>query len=75
MLLPHEVASARAQGWLLADVFDPRTGKARPEILPITFTAPFDTSRKIMGWVVQRAKSGDALAVKALSLVMQGLKQ
>jgi hypothetical protein len=74
MLTVEENASARRQGWMLVEVFDLRTGRARPEILPIAFTAPFNTARATTGWVIARAKAGDALAQKALQLVMQGLK-
>jgi hypothetical protein len=70
----HENTSARRQGWMLVDVFDARTQRARPEILPVTFARPFDSARKTAAWVIERAKSGDALAQKALQLVMQGLK-
>lgn len=75
MLDPHETVLARRQGWLLAEVFDPRTSRVRPEILPIKFDKPFDSARKAAGWVINQAKGGDALAIKALHLVMQGLKQ
>jgi hypothetical protein len=74
MLLDHEITSARSQGWLLTDVFDARTKRTRPEILPITFTPPFGSARAATGWVIQRAKNGDTLAQKALQIVMQGLK-
>ena len=74
MLEPHEAALARRQGWLLAEVYDLRTKRLRPEVLPIAFTKPFDTARKAVVWVANRAKMGDAVAQKALHLVMQGLK-
>jgi hypothetical protein len=70
----HEALSARRQGWLLADVFDPRTQRTRPEILPVAFAKPFDSARKTAAWVIERAKCGDTLAQKAIQLVMQGLK-
>lgn len=74
MLNQHEVDIAKSQGWLLADVFDPRTQKLQPQILPVTFKAPFARAEHAGTWVVSRARQGDALALKALQLVMQGLK-
>lgn len=75
MLDQRDMTAARRQGWTVAEVFDARTRRTRPEILPITFAKPFDTARKTAGWVIERAKNGDALAIKALNIVMQGLRQ
>jgi len=75
MLDSTETASARKQGWLVAEVFDPRTKRLLPQILPVAFTKPFTTARSAGAWVVSRARQGDALALKALQLVMQGMKQ
>lgn len=75
MLDHHDLAIARRQGWTVAEVIDARTSRMRPEILPITFAKPFTTARAAAGWVIQQAQNGDTLAIKALHIVMQGLKQ
>jgi hypothetical protein len=74
MLEPHEAGRARSQGWLLADVYDARSKLTRPQILPITFAKPFNNVRVATQWVAERARGGDSLAMKALSIVMKGLK-
>lgn len=71
----HEIAAARSQGWVLCDVIDAGTTRVRPQILPITFTRPFNTTEKAARWVINRAQNGDKVAAKALNLVMKGLKK
>ena len=75
MLERHEIESARRQGWVLADVFDPAKQRVTCEILPVTFKPPFTTARAAILWVVARARQNDDLAIKALRLVMQGHKR
>lgn len=75
LLETHEAAAARAQGWLLCLVFDAGKQHVRPQILPITFAAPFNTSEKAARWVINKAQNGDKVAMKALNLVMKGLKK
>ncbi len=74
MLTPQETASARLQGWLLADVFDTQTRKVRPQILPVIFTPPMTHANAATAFVVAKARANDAVALKALRCVMQGLK-
>lgn len=74
MLTPYETETARSQGWLLADVFDPRSKKLRPQILPITFKPPFSRAEQATLFVVRRARENDPLALKAVRLIVQGQK-
>lgn len=74
MLDPHEIVAARSQGWQLVQVYDLKTGKARPQVLPITFAPPLSRASDAMNFVTGRARNNDALALKALRCVMQGLK-
>ncbi|NQW81317.1 MAG: hypothetical protein HQ445_09105 [Polaromonas sp.] len=71
LLNAHEAAEAAALGWALHHVYDLRLGRwsvavlpARPGIEPLTSAAHAGA------FVVGLARSGNALAVKALRLVM-----
>lgn len=55
-------------------VFDLASKKVRPQVLPVTFTPPFLHAGDAMAFVTSRARNNDALALKALRCVMQGLK-
>jgi hypothetical protein len=71
MLQPYEIELARSQGWQLVEVFDPRTQRLTAQIHPIKFAPPFPRVELAGSWVVNRARSGDALAKKALKFVVQ----
>ena len=75
LLQTHEAAEAHAQGWLLAQVFDPRSLRLLPQILPVSFGHPFKHARAATAWVATRARGNDALALKALRIIVQGHKQ
>ena len=75
LLQDHEIAEARRQGWLVAQVFDTRTLRLAPQILPISFGEPFKHARAATAWVATRARANDFLALKALRIVVQGHKQ
>mgnify|MGYP003442864090 CR=1 FL=1 len=75
LLEDHEAKSAHAQGWQLCHVFDAGNRTTCPQILPLAFTRPFDTSEKAARWVINRAQNGDKVAMKAINLVMKGLKK
>lgn len=74
LLQTHEAAEASAQGWALVDVFDTRSSRLAPQILPIHFNGPFKHARAATAWVATRARSNDPLALKALRIVVQGHK-
>jgi hypothetical protein len=75
LLTDLEILAARSQGWMLAEVFDLKAKRLVHQVLPVTFKTPFDTARKASDFVIKRARAGDHVALKALQLVMQGLKQ
>ena len=54
LLEDHEAKSAHAQGWQLCHVFDACNRTTRPQILPLAFTRPFDTSEKAARLVINR---------------------
>lgn len=74
LMQDHEIAEARRQGWLVAQVFDTRTLRLAPQILPISFGEPFKHARAATAWVATRARGNDPLALKALRIVVQGHK-
>lgn len=74
LLQTHEAEQARRQGWLVAEVFDSRSMRLAPQILPVTFTDPFKHARAATAWVATRARANDPLALKALRIVVQGNK-
>ena len=74
LLNEDETARARAQGWVLVEVFDLASRRLAPQILPIEFKAPISTAKAARAWVISQARTGDQLAGKALHAVMQGLK-
>lgn len=72
LLTEHEAASARQQGWLLCPVYCLNKKRWQNTILPVEFKAPFNNASKMGAWVISRARQGDALALKALRLLVQG---
>jgi hypothetical protein len=74
MLQPYEIELARNQGWQLVEVFDPRTRRLTVQIHPVKFAPPFTHVELAGSWVVNRARSGDTLAKKALKFVIQGTR-
>lgn len=72
MLTPEEATIARAQGWAVCEVWDSKTKRLQPAVLPTEFKAPFKNARQTLSFVVQQAKMNDRVALKALRLVTQG---
>lgn len=73
MLTPQETADARSQGWALCEVYDLKTARITRRILPSDgFAVPFNRVDLITTAVVNRAKQGEALALRALQLLVKG---
>lgn len=68
-LQDHEIKTAAQQGWVLCEVYD--TGRVRRQIHPTAFTAPFTNVEKTTRWVIDRARGGDTLALRALRMLMK----
>ena len=66
-LTPEETSMAAAQGWQLCEVYDADKRKCSLEVLPLDFERA--SRAGIMLELTRRAKSGDALAIKAMTLV------
>ena len=66
-LTPEETSAAAAQGWMLCEVYDTHKKRCSVEILPTDFERA--SQPQMMQAVMARAKKGDALAIKALTLV------
>lgn len=67
----NENLQAERQGWLLSYVYDLRSTRWSVQVLPTSLMV-FHNAEQAGTFVVQRARTGDALAVKALQLVMAG---
>lgn len=67
LLSDEDRATARRQGWLVADVWDGR--RLLKQILPVQFIKPYTTAAKFEQWIVNRAIKGDSLATRAIQLV------
>jgi hypothetical protein len=70
LLTNDETLQAEKEGWLVGYVYDPRTERCVAQVLPVRFAKPFATAESTAAYVIQRAKAGNPLALKALQLVM-----
>ena len=68
-LTPLEAEQAKQAGWLLCEVYDLGQKKVFLDILPAEFGK--SSAAQAQQRVVESAKRGDPLAVKALTLVAQ----
>lgn len=66
-LTPEEASLAAAQGWQLCEVYDLTKRKCLLEIIPVDFQRA--SQHQVLAALTSRAKSGDALAIKAMTLV------
>lgn len=72
LLSPTEVEIARSQGWGLHHVYDSAAKQWVVRIMPASFNPKISNVETAMQHVVGIAKSGDALAIKALRLMVHG---
>lgn len=68
LLTVDETSVAAGQGWLLAWVYD--RGRLSPRVLP-TPASSIRRADLIAHLVVQHARNGDAVAIKALRLMVK----
>ena len=68
-LSPNEVSLAAAQGWKLCDVYDLDKQKWVVEAASIDTAAV--SSFDLLQIITQRARTGDSLAIKALTVIAQ----
>lgn len=68
-LNPNEVSLAAAQGWKLCDVYDLDKQKWVVEVASIDIAAV--SSFDLLQIITQRARTGDSLAIKALTVIAQ----
>ena len=66
-LTPEETSLAAAQGWQLCEVYDMQKKRCSLELLPTNFERA--SQAQVVAAITARAKTGDVLAVKALTLV------
>lgn len=72
LLTKHETETARSQGWVLCEVFDLSKKRWNRQVLPVQFCKSTPHAAHMTTVVVNRARSGDALALRALQLIAQG---
>ena len=70
LLSVEEDQAAAAHGWQLCLVYDLATSRWLNQVLP--YDVRFTGAAHASAAVIEQAKSGSALALKALRLVMQG---
>ena len=71
LLTSEESAVAAAAGWMLCNVFDSKDKRWQVAVLPLVIGQPPLHSADRAGLhVINQARSGNALAIKALQLVM-----
>jgi hypothetical protein len=69
----EDAAEAERWGWALCDVYDLSKKRLTRQLLPAKF-GDKASAAAASKFVVARAQAGDALARKAVNLVMQGMK-
>jgi hypothetical protein len=68
LLTEKETAAAGAAGWCLVRVYDTQMNRWQACVLPVTFT-PAQGARQALEFVVDQAKRGNALCIKALQTI------
>lgn len=66
-----DAAVAATQNWMLRDVYTLETGKWLLQILPIKMTPEMPHPLAAFSYVRSRAEERDALAIRALQLVVK----
>lgn len=72
LLTEHEATTARAQGWVLCEVFDLSKKRWNRQILPLQFCKTTPHVAHMTSQVIARARTGDGVALRALQLIAQG---
>lgn len=71
LLNPKETAIAAAMGWSVRHVYDLRSARWLVLVMPAVLgSAPLPTAESAGIFVINLARQGNALAVKAMRLVM-----
>jgi hypothetical protein len=73
-LTDSEQSTARAQGWEMCHVYDLSTAKWLMSVIHVD-GGPFKSAKDAQSFVIERAKSLDALALKALSSIFSESKK
>ncbi len=74
LLSIEEDSEAAKRGWSVEYVFDCKTRKLVVLILPRHFAPPWPHAPAATAGVIQAARDGDRLSIKALGLMTRGLK-
>lgn len=69
ILTKEEQARAAERGWTLCEVFDLERQKLMVEALPLDLSKA--TRENVQQHLVRHAKAGDALSIKALTVIAQ----
>ena len=72
LLSAADAEAAAGQGWGVSYVLNPVLGTMALMIFPTSFTGPFKNVPSCTRWVVNRARHGDGLALRALRLLSKG---
>ena len=73
LLTTEEFAAAAAMGWTLCDVYDSDLERWMIVVMPLTIgQQPMANAEQAGSFVINLARQGHALAVKALQIVMAG---
>jgi hypothetical protein len=74
-MTPQEYAHAASEGWTICDVYHDTSASWRVQILPTAFGPSCPNANDAAAYVVAQARTGAAVAIKALQAVMASHQQ